>query len=110
MANEASNNVSVLLNDGSGGFGAASNFPVGTNPTDITSADFNGDKKPDLAVANSNSSNVSVLLNDGSGGFGAATNFPVGAAPKASPARTLTATANPTWPWRILSQITSRCC
>ena len=77
-ANGNSNNVSVLLGDGSGGFGTATNFSVGSNPYSVTTGDFNGDGKLDLATANRNSNNVSVLLGDGSGGFGTATNFSVG--------------------------------
>jgi CSLREA domain-containing protein len=74
-------NVSVLLGDGAGGFGAATSFSAGANPISVAVGDFNGDGKPDLAVANFSSSNVSVLLGDGAGSFSAATNFTVGAAP-----------------------------
>jgi len=68
VANENSNNVSVLLNTTPllglvASFGSAMNFAAGTIPLDITSADFNADGKPDLAVANKNSNNVTVLLN-----------------------------------------------
>ncbi len=80
-ANFDSDNVSVLLGNGSGGFGAATNFGAGTSPVSVTTGDFNGDGKLDLATANANSNNVSVLLGDGSGGFGAATNFSVGSTP-----------------------------
>ena len=40
--------------------------------------DFNGDGRPDLAVANFNSGNVSVLLGNGNGTFQAAQNFTAG--------------------------------
>jgi hypothetical protein len=65
VTNTASNNVTVLLGDGRGGFAPApgSPFAVGNNAAGITSADFNRDKKPDLATANIASSNVTVLLN-----------------------------------------------
>jgi hypothetical protein len=36
-------------------------------PTAIVSADFNGDGKPDLAVANQNNDTITVLLGDGTG-------------------------------------------
>jgi hypothetical protein len=42
---------------------------VGTNPYGLISADFNGDGKPDLAVANSGDNTVSVLLGNGGGTF-----------------------------------------
>ena len=64
-------------------FSAAKNYPVGTAPVAIAVADFNGDGKPDLAVANSGSNNVSVLLNNGDGTFQAAVNYSAGAAPVA---------------------------
>jgi hypothetical protein len=63
VTNQNSNNVSVLLGDGKGGFGEALNFAVGTFPSGLTSADFDGDRKSDLAVTNVNSNDVSVLLN-----------------------------------------------
>ncbi|MEH2092349.1 FG-GAP-like repeat-containing protein, partial [Nostoc sp.] len=83
VANSNDNNISLLLNDGSGGFGTPTNFTVGTNPHAIAVADFNGDGKLDLVVANSDDNNVSVLLNNGSGGFGTPTNFAVGTNPNA---------------------------
>ncbi|MBA2733225.1 MAG: VCBS repeat-containing protein, partial [Acidobacteria bacterium] len=52
-ANFDSNNVSLLLGNGTGGFAAAVNFTVGTGPRSVTTGDFNGDGKLDLAVANS---------------------------------------------------------
>jgi VCBS repeat protein/FG-GAP repeat protein len=62
VANFSANNVSVLLGDGVGSFGAATNFAVGTNPQSVAVGDFNGDNYLDLAVTNDNSNNVSVLL------------------------------------------------
>ncbi|MFL6276235.1 MAG: FG-GAP-like repeat-containing protein [Blastocatellia bacterium] len=79
--NSGSNNASVLLGNGAGGFPTAANFAVGSSPRSVAVGDFNGDGKPDLAVANFNSKNVSILLGNGSGGFGSATNIPVGGAP-----------------------------
>jgi hypothetical protein len=74
-------NVSVLLGTGTGSFGTATNFSVGSLPASVTVGDFNGDGKSDLAVANFNSNNVSVLLGTGTGSFGTATNFTVGSSP-----------------------------
>src|SRR5207237_1519142 len=47
-------------------------------PVSVAVGDFNGDGRPDLAVANALSSNVSVLLGDGDGTFQAALNFDTG--------------------------------
>ncbi|GAB3317887.1 hypothetical protein GCM10027299_09340 [Larkinella ripae] len=80
-ANSGSNDVSVLLANGSGGFGEATNFPVGTTANSVAVGDFNGDGRDDLVVTNISSNDVSVLLGNGSGGFGETTNFPVGIGP-----------------------------
>ena len=70
------NTVSVLLNTTAPGaatasFAAQQTFVTGTNPYSVTTADVNGDGKPDLITANSQSGpcydpsnfSVSVLLN-----------------------------------------------
>lgn len=82
VSNEESDNVSVLLGDGAGSFGAASNFAVGERPYSLVVSDFNNDQKADLATANIDSANVSILLGDGMGGFAAATNFNTGTLPR----------------------------
>ena len=51
IANFGSNNVSILLGNGAGSFGAATNFSVGGDPALLAVGDFNGDGKQDLAVA-----------------------------------------------------------
>ena len=67
VANNSSDTVSVLLNNGNGTFAAQVDYATGSGPISVAAADLNGDGKPDLAVANSNSSTVSVLLNNGNG-------------------------------------------
>jgi RHS repeat-associated protein len=62
-------------------FGTKQDFPVGSGPRFVASADFNGDAKPDLAVANTNSSTVSVLLGQGDGTFAPKQDFPTGSTP-----------------------------
>ena len=52
VSNEGSDNVSVLLGNGSGSFGAAASFPVGSSPTSVAIGNLNGDSFADLAVAN----------------------------------------------------------
>jgi len=77
-ANGSSVNVSVLLGNGDGTFGVATNFAVGSIPRSVAVGDFNNDGILDMVTANKGSSNVSVLLGTGTGTFGVATNFAVG--------------------------------
>ena len=76
-ANSGSNNVTLLLGNGAGGFTAApAPFAVGTNPFSILASDVNGDGKLDFITINANSNNFSVLLGNGFGGFTAAPGSP----------------------------------
>ena len=70
VANFFSNNVSILLGTGTGTFGNATNFAVGSFPNSVAVGDFNGDTRLDLAVAIFGSDNVSILLGTGTGTFG----------------------------------------
>lgn len=69
-------NAQVCLNPTIG-----SPFALAQQPFAITSADFNGDGKADLATADRNNSSVSVLLGDGVGSFTSTTSFTVGSFP-----------------------------
>src|SRR5207253_1441518 len=82
--NWGSSSVSVLLGNGSGGFGGATNFPVPSNPHFVVAEDFNLDGNMDLATVSESQNNASVILGNGAGGFGSATNFPVGTYPRAA--------------------------
>jgi uncharacterized protein (UPF0548 family) len=74
-------NISVLLGNGNGTFQTARIINVGITPAFVAVGDFNGDGRPDLAVANFRSNTVSVLLGNGDGTFQAARNFAAGTGP-----------------------------
>ncbi len=73
IANLNANSITVLLNTTMGTFAAAPGSPittgVGTNPTSIAVADFNGDGFQDLAIANLTDGTITVLLGTGTGTF-----------------------------------------
>ncbi len=75
------NTLTVLTNDGSGGFGSNATLNVGNNPVWVVAADVNGDGKPDLISANENDGTLTVLTNNGSGGFGSNATLNVGSQP-----------------------------
>ena len=67
--------VRILLGNGAGGFGAASELSIGGSTADaprvsVVAADLTGDGKPDVAAANSSSGAIWLWRGNGSGGFG----------------------------------------
>src|SRR5215213_3043210 len=56
-------------------------YSVGSTPTTVTNADFNGDGKMDLAAQNSGSNSVSVRLGNGDGTFQGKQDYAVGSGP-----------------------------
>lgn len=81
-ANNGSDDVTILLNDGSGALAAAGTLAAGAGPTDVAPADFDGDGAIDLAVVNGSDSNVGIYLGAGDGSFGEATTVEVGLFPE----------------------------
>ncbi len=82
----ASSIVSVFLGRGDGTFGPGRDYPAHPNGRNgnakaVVAADFNGDRRVDLAVANSGTtdarSNVAVLPGRGDGTFGAPSGYEV---------------------------------
>jgi len=78
VASDGSGDFWVYLGDGKGNFAQAGGTPfsAGQNPADITTADFNGDGKPDAAIANHGVKTVTVLLGNGKGQFSSAPGSP----------------------------------
>jgi hypothetical protein len=70
--------VSILLPNLDGTFQPAVNYLVGRNPSAIAVGDFNGDNRPDLAVADFGDGSISILLGRLNGTFQAAVNYPTG--------------------------------
>jgi hypothetical protein len=85
--NQGSSDYSILLGNGDGSFRVLSRANLGdpttfTRPTAVGVGDFNGDGKPDLAVAvGSPLDRITILLGKGNGTFQAAGNFPAGPDP-----------------------------
>ncbi|MBI4585127.1 MAG: VCBS repeat-containing protein [Planctomycetes bacterium] len=65
VAAGGSANVLALKNDGRGRFLAAVALPDIERPNSIEIGDFNGDKRPDLAITQFNSGSVAVIINTG---------------------------------------------
>ena len=90
VANQNDNSVSILVNQDSGNFVAATNSPfklasTETGPSAIATATFGNTfttssgvtvLAPDLVIANSTSNNVTILLGNGDGTFQEATGSP----------------------------------
>ena len=70
----------TAANGGTGTFSGLTNFGVGSGPSSVAVADFNGDQIPDLAVATN--FDVSILLGDASGTFSSPRTFTAGQLPR----------------------------
>ena len=74
--------VSVLLNNGDGGFQPKIDYLTGQRPQQVVIGDLTGDGKPDLATGN-RSDTVSVLRNKGNGTFEPPVDYRSGSGPRA---------------------------
>jgi uncharacterized delta-60 repeat protein/uncharacterized repeat protein (TIGR02059 family) len=77
VANDGSDTVSVLKNNGDGTFAAKVDYATGDTPVSVTAADVDGDGRVDLVVGNGRSDTVSVLKNNGNGTFAAKVDYAV---------------------------------
>ena len=77
VSNQNANNVSILLGDGRGNFGATMNVPAGGPPQRIIAADLNGDGALDLVLPIQAANAVAILFGDGRGSFGKPVMLPV---------------------------------
>jgi hypothetical protein len=72
-ANTGLGSISVRMNNGAGAFSGGADYPasatVGSKPSDITGADFDGDGDIDLITTLKAQNTVAVFINDGSGNF-----------------------------------------
>jgi hypothetical protein len=109
-ANSGTNNVTVLLGNGSGGFApmAAGPFAAGSEPAFAAVGDFNGDGIEDLAAANAGS--VTILLGAVTGQTAQTITFaPPGTVVFAVSPLTISATASSGLPVSFASITTSVC-
>jgi VCBS repeat-containing protein len=69
-----SNTISILLNDGDGGYRAPLQISE-INPGGVAVSDANSDGKLDILIASYSTNNVDVILGNGDGTFGAGTAY-----------------------------------
>jgi subtilisin-like proprotein convertase family protein len=82
VTNQISNDISVLLGNGTGGFSPQTLVASGgSGPYGIAKGNFNTDANLDFVVTNSGGNSISVYLGNGNGTFSAPNNFTVGASP-----------------------------
>ncbi len=65
VVNYNESTLSSLMNDAAGSFNSIATIASGaaSSPRDIAVGDFNGDGKPDLALANFSTNDISILIN-----------------------------------------------
>ena len=84
VANEITNDITVLRNLGNGNFAAdARQVPVGFGPSGVALGDWDGDGRRDLATANNYTGRVTILHQNADGTFATAAEVAAGAGPSA---------------------------
>ncbi len=79
VADDSSNDVSILLGDGNGSFPTVTTVPLNgaLGPSDIAVGNFSNNGNQDLAVTDSSSSEVTILSGDGKGNFSVSSTIPL---------------------------------
>lgn len=78
LANQNSDSISVLKNNGDGTFAPKVDYPTGSYPGGVFVSDIDGDNYGDVLVTNSHSANISVFKNNGDGTFATRVDYPTG--------------------------------
>jgi len=81
LSGSASGDLTLLFNDGSGGFTSGGTLAAGPAPENVVASDIDGDGDVDLVVSNHLGATVSLLLNAGAGSFEPAIHFVAGSTP-----------------------------
>lgn len=84
VANRESDDISVLLGNGAGGFTLQTLLDTGKAPNSVTVADFSSDGIPDLAITNRGSDTLLIFLGVGDGNFTLSSSHAVGDGPRTS--------------------------
>ena len=77
VVNKNTDELVILLNNGSGTFASFYAINIGTNPSSLVAADFDGDTVADLAVAVTGEDQVAIALGAGDGTFATAVYYDV---------------------------------
>ena len=83
-ANSGDNTLTMLTNNGAGGFALSATLPAGQYPLCVVAADVNADGHPDLICTDygiTGPSALTVMTNNGTGGFALSSTLPVGFGP-----------------------------
>ncbi len=78
MTDEYTGEVAILLNDGTGHFGAPTRYPCGESTLELAAGDIDRDGHLDLVAANQQSGDIVLLRGLGGGMFGPPESYPLG--------------------------------